>query len=102
MWNSFVYLERCQRSVWHVDLQLEVDGDPGYFIIDNGSEQSSIYVFPGSHLYIRYHYSRKEKLSEALPMHEIKFVPMSLSIGHGNIQHAGFGWKGKHSMRYHM
>lgn len=48
-------------------LQVKGDGSPGYFKIVTSFEVSSLYVSSGSHIYVRYHQSRKVKLTELTP-----------------------------------
>ena len=85
----------------HNDFVVRDGESPGYFVIANGPHTTSLLVAPSSHKYVKYEKSRLHMLSRTLEMEEIDIPPFSLFIGHGYLQHAGAGWRGNHSIRYH-
>lgn len=85
----------------HNDFPVRESGSPGYFFLVTGPAKASLHVCPGSHLYVRYHKSRRELLRKSLQMEEVAIPPFSMFIGHGQVQHAGVGWRGSPSLRYH-
>lgn len=58
-------------------------------MIGIGADGAHLHICPGSHLYTKYHQSRKELLSRALKLEEIKIPPFSPFIGHKHLQHVG-------------
>lgn len=94
----------CPIQTGHNDFNVGVCDreNPGYFVIVTASMQSSLYVCPGSHLYVRYPPASKNKLKNVLVMTEIVIPAFSVFVGHGQIQHAGAEWKGFSSLRYHL
>lgn len=74
----------------------------GYFVIDNGSEQCTIRIVPGSHLYGFFFDEDKAKMYNVTKMENGKLQREYLFLGNGSFQYTGGGWKGNHSLRYHL
>ena len=110
-WESFVpksggrFLmtgKECPAQVGHNDFAVVKGQSPGYFAMVTGTEQCSLWVCPASNNYVLYDDTDRRSLARVLKMTEIVIPRFSIFFGHGHLQHAGSGWTGFHSLRYHM
>lgn len=90
-----------QHQCGHND-NVHLDGHPGLFAMATGPEGAKLWICEGSHLYVNEPTYEKEFLGKGLRLKPVDIPPYSVYFGHGWVQHAGFGWDGKHRLRYHV
>jgi len=86
----------------HNDFEYRKGLCPGFFVIVTGNDLVHLWVCKSSHQYIWYSDADKRDLADLMVLSQIQIQPNSIFIGHGYLQHAGSGWRGFHSLRYHM
>lgn len=71
-------------------------------MILNGLKKSTTSAAPESHNYVFYFDEKKANLCKVIRMEEVAMDRDHVFLRHGNVQHAGNGYRGKYKLRYHV
>lgn len=91
----------CPHQTGLNNLLYDKQESTGSFVVVTWKKRSPLWVCPRSHFDLHRGADMKRKLTSLLKMEQVETPEESVFIGHGYIQHAGYGWSGIHFLRYH-
>lgn len=92
----------CRDQTGHNDFEVQEGRNPGFSVLNFGSETICLIVFSALHIYEHYLIAAKKNIADVLRREDVANPGFSIFVEHGYMQHGKYDHRVFHSLGYYI